>query len=327
LEVERSHSQLPLVSVVVSFHNEGAVLKRCVSSLLKQTYPLDRYEIVLVNDGSNDMSEDDVAEFIRASPVQVKILRQADRGPAAGRNLGVTNASGSIVAFTDPDCVAHSDWLTKHVRNYVSDQVGGVEGKVETDWDQLMEPIRISPAGYRYVTCNMSYRREVLQKVGLFDETFRWKEDDDLAYRVIDFGLDLVSDDRAVVYHPVKKLNAKGLIRFGLKHRYDVLFYSKHLKIGKGYFRTVYAGRITLTREFFLTCGAVLVFVIAVGGLLTRNVFVVPVLVAVGLWAAMHRRGMLRRKVKSSILWMGVYIVFIELGRLWGTLKFRKFFL
>ena len=322
-----SLEELPFVSVVVSFHNEGAFLNQCVASLLELSYPPERFEIILVNDGSDDGSEEAVSELVRANEARIRILTQPDKGPAAGRNLGVSNAKGSIVAFTDPDCIVDKGWLKQHVANYRSEDIGGVEGKVETDWDQLMEPIRISPAGYRYVTCNISYRREVLEKVGLFDEQFRWKEDDEVAYRVIKAGWKIVTDEHAIIYHPVKKLSARGLVRFGLKHRYDVPFYGKHPDVAKGYFRMVKFGPIALTREFFVACGLILIFLLALVGLLTGNVITLLPLIPAAVWGMIHRRSMLRRKVKASILWMTIFILLIEVGRLWGTIKFRRFFL
>jgi glycosyltransferase involved in cell wall biosynthesis len=327
LKAELSPQRLPFVSIVISFHNEGTFLDRCVSSLLDQSYPSENCEIILVNDGSNDKSEENAAELARAHPDRIRILNQTDRGPAAGRNLGVRSSRGSIIAFTDPDCVAKPDWLSKHVKNYASDEVGGVEGKVETDWDQLIEPIIVSPAGYRYVTCNMSYRRDVLQKVGLFDEDFRWKEDDDLAYGVMEAGWKIISDDTAVIYHPVKKRNVRGLIRVGLRHRYDVRFYQKHQESAKKYFRMVKLGPVVFTREFFIVGGACLALLIGVAGLLSGNVIALLPLIVTCLWLVLHGRTLRRRKVRASIVGMSVYILFIEVGRLWGSFKFRKFFL
>jgi GT2 family glycosyltransferase len=324
---QRSADQLPFASVVVSFHNEAAFLNRCVASLLKLSYPSESYEIILVNDGSEDGWEAIVAELVRANPTRIRVLSQTDKGPAAGRNLGILNSRGSVVAFTDPDCVVEPNWLLQHVKSYTSQEVGGVEGGIETDWDELLYPIRVSPAGSLYVTCNISYRREVLEKVGLFDENFRWKEDDDLAYRVIENGWRLVSDTSAVIYHPVKYLKPRALIRLALKRRYDVLLYKKHQDIAKDYLRLKKLGPVALSPEFFSACGGLL-------GVLLVLVFltVAPVVAAVAFiclfgWAVFKRRSMARRKQKASLFWMTVQVLSIEVGRLWGSFKFHQFLL
>ena len=327
--------QVPYVSVV-AFYNERALLNKCVASLLKQSYEPTRYEILLVNDGSDDGSEREISEVVEANKTRIRILTEINKGPAGGRNFGISNAKGSIVAFTDSDCVADEDWLKQLVANYTSEEVGGVEGKVETDWDQLMAPIRVSPAGFGHVTCNISYRRDVLQKVGLFDEQFRWKEDEDLAYRVIKGGWKIATNERAIVYHPVTKLNTRGLVRSALKHQYDVLFYRKHPDVAKDSFHAVRLGPIALTRGFFATSWFLLIFLLALAGLLTGNLIALFPLISTGIWAIFYVRssqwGRSRRKypessLKALILWMSILVFVTEMARLWGTFRFRRLFL
>lgn len=322
-----SAGESPFASVIVSFHNDVAFLKQCLLSLLRQSCPPERYEIILVNDGSEDGSQETVSEIVQANPARIRVLTQVEKGPAGGRNLGVRDAKGSVVAFTDPDCTVDKAWLTQHLKHYTSEDVGGVEGRVETDWERLLVPTRISPAGFRYVTCNISYRREVLEKVGLFDENFRWKEDDDLAYRVIKAGWKIVPDGEAIVYHPVKQLTVRGLVTFGLKHRYDALFYRKHADVAKEHFGFARLGPIALTPEFFYCLGEIAILVLTLVGLLSGMLIALLPLVVAGLWGIFHRRRMLRRRPKVSFLWMLVFIPLIELGRLWGTIKFRQIFL
>lgn len=61
-----SRSETPFVSVAVSFHNEGAALRKCLPSLLSQTYPHEKDEVVLVDDGSNDGSvNEEIFQFVR----------------------------------------------------------------------------------------------------------------------------------------------------------------------------------------------------------------------------------------------------------------------
>lgn len=324
---ESSADQLPFASVVVSFHNEAAFLNRCVSSLLKLSYPSESYEVILVDDGSEDGWEGIVAELVRANPTRIRVLSQTDKGPAAGRNLGILNSRGSVVAFTDPDCVVDSNWLLGHVKSYTSQEVGGVQGRIETDWDELLYPIRVSPAGSLYVTCNISYRREVLEKVGLFDENFRWKEDDDLAYRVIENGWRLVSDASAVIYHPVKYLKPRALIRLALKRRYDVLLYKKHQDIAKGYLHLKELGPVALSPEFFSACGGLLAVLLVLVFLTVAPVVAAVALICLFGWAVFKRRSMARRRTKASFLWMTVQVLSIEVGRLWGSFKFHRFLL
>lgn len=320
-------SDLPYASIVVSFHNEALSLRQCLLTLLDQSYPHELYEIILVNDGSDEGSVRAISDLLASRSSMVSLLAQSDKGPAAGRNLGVLNAKGRIVAFTDPDCTADKEWLAQHVKAYVSYDTVGVEGRVETDWDQLLYPSRISPATLRYVTCNMSYRREVIEKIGLFDERFRWKEDGELACRVMEAGWKIITQPAAVVYHPVKKLDARGFLTYGLRHQYDILFYMKHPEFAKVFFRLRKLGPLVFAPEFLFICAGVLLLCLI---WLTFSINVAYGLLLSGTLATsalIPRRRMLKRRVKASFFLMAAFTVIVEIGRLWGCLRFRRFLL
>ena len=95
-------------SVVVPFYNAEQFIERCVRALLEQAYPADRYEILMVDNGSTDSSASIVGKFGR-----VRLLKEPEQGSYAARNRGIREARGSIVAFTDPDCVPREDWLAQ----------------------------------------------------------------------------------------------------------------------------------------------------------------------------------------------------------------------
>lgn len=98
----------PLVSVVIPFLNAGRFLREAVESVRAQTY--DRWELILVDDGSSDESRDAARAFARSEPERVRYAQHpagASRGSSATRNLGVRLASGALIAFLDGDDV----WL------------------------------------------------------------------------------------------------------------------------------------------------------------------------------------------------------------------------
>lgn len=94
------------ISIVVPFHNNRNEIQLCCESLLNQAYPSDRYEIIFVDNNSRDNSSAIVSAF-----PSIILLQQPVPGSYAARNLGVRAAKGQIIAFTDADCVAASDWL------------------------------------------------------------------------------------------------------------------------------------------------------------------------------------------------------------------------
>ena len=103
-------SSLPLFSVVVPTYNRPERLASCLAALSEQDYPRDRTEVVIVDDGS-PTPMDDVVDPFRAQ-LQLALIRQENAGPAAARNAGARQAKGTLIAFTDDDCMPSSDWLS-----------------------------------------------------------------------------------------------------------------------------------------------------------------------------------------------------------------------
>lgn len=96
------------ISVIVPFRNAEPYLQRCIASLLGQDYPSDQYEIIMVDNNSTDRSAEIAASYSR-----VRLLSQNRPGAYAARNLAVGAANGEVVAFTDANCSADSDWLER----------------------------------------------------------------------------------------------------------------------------------------------------------------------------------------------------------------------
>jgi len=210
------------LSVVVATHNRCELLPRVVEAILAQTLPRERYELVLVDDGSTDGTE--ALGFELSQRPGVRCVRQENRGAAAARNRGIAEAAGEIVAFTDDDCLVPPDWLARLAGGYARHpEVVGVGGRLVPEAAALAasavaryeawvaeEVFGIGdeeavggfdcPAGG---TNNMSYRRETLLDVGGFDEGFPprvWGEDADLKRRITRRGGRLLYVPVAVVH-------------------------------------------------------------------------------------------------------------------------------
>src|SRR5205085_9321810 len=97
--------ETPRVSVVVCSYNGGATMEQCLQSLAGLDYP--DYEVIVVDDGSTDDSRAILARF-----PMVRAIHQSNHGLSAARNVGLRAATGTIVAYTDSDCFADSNWLT-----------------------------------------------------------------------------------------------------------------------------------------------------------------------------------------------------------------------
>jgi cellulose synthase/poly-beta-1,6-N-acetylglucosamine synthase-like glycosyltransferase len=208
----------PFVSVVVGIRNEEKFIEECIESLLNLDYPQNSYEIIIVDGMSTDKTRDIVQKY------PVKLLLNERKNVGAARNLGVKNARGDLVAFTDGDCKVHPQWLKTLVREMqdAPDDVmcfGGPNLIFDTD------PIFGRVVGYaqesflgsggsaqsnnstkkHYVAslpnCNAMYKKSAIQEVGGFDELFIVGQDCDLNYRIGKKGNKFLYVPEAKVLH------------------------------------------------------------------------------------------------------------------------------
>ncbi len=99
----------PFFSIVIPTYARPRQLATCLQYLARLDYPRDRFEVIVVDDGSETPPEAVIASF--CGHLDVTLLKQAHAGPAAARNTGATQARGAFLAFTDDDCAPAPDWL------------------------------------------------------------------------------------------------------------------------------------------------------------------------------------------------------------------------
>jgi glycosyltransferase involved in cell wall biosynthesis len=214
----------PLVSVVVPVRNGERTIEECVRSLVAQSYPRERLEIVVVDNGSLDGTRAILAAFEPG----IVVIAEAMPGASAARNAGVRRARGEIVVFTDADCTTDERWLTELVWPLNDRSVGICGGAIlargpanaaelfgEAIHDHAAAMLSFTPP--YAVTMNWASPREVLVEVGMFDVRLRRCQDAELAYRIVRAGYRLAYCPAAVVYHRNER-NAAGLFREGLQH-------------------------------------------------------------------------------------------------------------
>jgi glycosyltransferase involved in cell wall biosynthesis len=195
---------LPFIDVVVCTFNRAALLEGIVSSLMAQTYPAERYQVTVVDDGSTDETWAKLRQMA-ASQRRLRPLQIAHAGLSAARNCGWRSARGEIVAFTDDDCLADPGWLAAVARTFADHpEALGAVGKTAT------VPERVTPLTHQVVVtgpnniyhgCNMAYRKEVLSEVGGFDEGAHYAEDSQFAAAVLTRG-PIVFAPEIVIIHP-----------------------------------------------------------------------------------------------------------------------------
>ena len=109
-------------SIVICSYNGAKNIKKCINSLVNQSYPKDNYEIILIDDGSTDNT------YKIASTLPIKIIRHTNnQGLSAARNTGLQHAKGEIYICFDDDCFADRNWLEELMKIYTN-QTAGVCG-------------------------------------------------------------------------------------------------------------------------------------------------------------------------------------------------------
>ena len=210
--------EYPFVSVVVGIRNEEKFIEECIESLLHLDYPQDSYEIIIVDGMSTDKTQDLVQKY------PVRLLLNERKNVAAARNLGVENARGDLVAFTDGDCQVDPRWLKTLVSEMMNAPedvacVGGPNLIFDTDpvFGRVVGHAQETFLGSggsaqsknstkkHYVSslpnCNAMYKKNTIREAGYFDERFVVGQDGDLNYRISRIGYKFLYIPEAKVLH------------------------------------------------------------------------------------------------------------------------------
>ncbi len=237
--------QIPMVSIVVPVYNRAELIQPCLSSLMAQTYPKDRYEIILVDDGSTDNTVASARELLRDWPGTFQIVQKPNGGPASARNAGFRASQADVIAFIDSDCVAEIHWIEKLIDTLASKDAAGVGGPlinvVQPGWvaNYLNETSffrhRVKHGKVDYLlTANVAFRRSALVEVNGFSEyPGVWAEDADLSFRLIQSGHTLLLTEQGLVTHYGTPSSIQALIKDLYRYGYGNAVLSRHWKNGR----------------------------------------------------------------------------------------------
>ena len=124
-------ASVPFFSVVVPTYNRPARLGACLSALSQLDYPRDRFEVIVIDDGSSTPVDAVVQPF--HSQIEITLHRQSNAGPATARNVGAQRAKGELIAFTDDDCMPSASWLSGFAAQLVKTPDAMVGGRSLND--------------------------------------------------------------------------------------------------------------------------------------------------------------------------------------------------
>ncbi len=189
-------SNPPRISVIVCTRNGDHTLPACLESLMAQNYPY--YEVWVIDDGSRDATEEIAKKFNR-----VHYQFQNHAGLSVARNLGAHLATGSILAYTDDDCIAHPDWLLHLSAAFVDEAIVAAGGPniPPPPRNHIERIVAAAPGAPAHVLlsdteaehlpgCNLAIRKDALERIGGFRAEFMAAGDDvDVCWRLREHGL------------------------------------------------------------------------------------------------------------------------------------------
>jgi glycosyltransferase involved in cell wall biosynthesis len=219
----------PTISVIIPTYNRKALLRETLHSLAQQTYPCDRYEVILIDDGSTDGTEEIAAE---AFPFTLRYFWQSNQGDAEARNFGARKSQAEFLVFLDDDILVEPGYIAYLIQSHEMSQKKIVVGiwnlwhAEKTSLSRTLNSLFASGADHpqslpsdfsteTHTTTdlqfrdvysnNMSLRREAYFKIGMmeglgFPGSSMWC-DLDFTYRAYRQGFEFRRSNKAICWH------------------------------------------------------------------------------------------------------------------------------
>lgn len=193
------------ISVVICTYNRDKFIGGVLQSLTLQTLPTDRFEIIIVNNNSTDRTEEISQKFIAENPqLNTVYVVEKNQGLSFARNRGIAESKYEIITYIDDDAFTKPDFL-ESIFDYFNahPDIAGIGGMVIPRYE-TEEPKWMNKYLHGFVTkvdhgnkikqfannkypagCNMTYRKNLLEKVGGFNVNLKWRADDKFIYFII----------------------------------------------------------------------------------------------------------------------------------------------
>lgn len=224
---------LPTFSIVIPTHNRPQQIVECLTAISELNYPVDKFEVIVVDDGAN-LSPEIIEKF--HDKIALVLHQQQKTGPAQARNKGAKLSKFDFLAFTDDDCLPDKNWLINFAGQIKQTPGGCIGGKTinalaenlySTASQQLVDYLygyfgKKNSELYFFTSNNLVVPKIQFQQIGGFDSTFPLPaaEDRDFCKRWLEGGFKLNHQPQAVVYH-AHQLNFRG-------------FWRQHFNYGRG---------------------------------------------------------------------------------------------
>ena len=203
----------PYISIIIPTFGRPRQLSACLQAVARMDYPSERFEVIVVDDGSEKPPADVVALFFGL--IDVTLLTQSHAGPSKARNTGAGQARGRWLAFIDDDCLPEAAWLKNLAGRFVEAPDCAIGGRTfnllernpyssasQMIIDAVYEYYNSDPGRARFfATNNLALPKEPFLDLGGFDEGFTTSEDREFCDRWLHNGYGMVYAPEAMVFH------------------------------------------------------------------------------------------------------------------------------
>jgi len=240
----------PLISIIIPCRNEEKYIGKCLDSIIKQDYPKEKMEVLVVDGASEDKTREMVEKFKIQNPTfNVRLIDNPNKFTPHGLNIGIKEARGEIIIRMDTHADYERDYISKcvkYLKEYNADNVGGIIKTLPAKNTLIAKAIaiclshpfgaasdfRLSPTEPKWVDTVFGgcYKREVFEKIGLFNENLVRSQDMEFNLRLKKAGGKiLLVPDIIAYYYP--KSNFKEFFVHNFKDGIWAIYPLKFVKI------------------------------------------------------------------------------------------------
>lgn len=227
------------VSIVIPMYNAEETILKCLNSVVNQL-PKEDFEVVIVDDGSNDNSSLIVEKFINENNYNIKLIKQKNQGVSRARNTAIKSASYPLIALIDSDDIWLEGKLIDQLRimeKYSADFVGTLHNNLSLGFPYKLKNdvyevtlhkmlVKMAPS-----TITALFTKSLIEKAGYYDETQKYAEDGNLWLRFSQYGRMFIINKNYAIAGDYKPLfghsglsgNLRGMFEGELKNLKDVL--------------------------------------------------------------------------------------------------------
>ncbi|KAJ49428.1 glycosyltransferase involved in cell wall biosynthesis [Clostridium tetanomorphum] len=205
------------VSIVIPCRNEESYIKKCLDSFINQTYPKELYEVLVCDGMSIDSTREIVKEY-EEDYDNIKLIDNEGLSAPKGMNKGIKYSKADVIIIFGAHAYAKEDFIEENIKTLIANDVGCVGGPIETINEDdkglaismaMSSPFGVGNALFRYAQEETyvdtvafgCYRKSVLDKVGYFDEELVRNQDDELNFRVVKNGYNILLSPKIRSYY------------------------------------------------------------------------------------------------------------------------------